>query len=235
MRRSILYHHRWRIGVCAALIACQAALTTVTAQSRSQWRDSLEVLNAKIGSDPDNLHLHLLKAEANINLEQWDYALAEYGKILHVDENNLAALYFRAYVHMQQHHFDLAKVDYESFLRLQPRHFEARLGLAHVLQKMGRKTDTIDELNRLVQMFPDSADAYAARAAYETEQKQYDIALYDWDEAIRRKPMNSGYVVSKADVLITLYRMDEARRELNDAIKRGVPRYALKEWLDKCK
>ena len=235
MRRSVRHHRHWRIGVCAALIACQASLATVTAQSRSQWRDSLEVLNAKIGSDPDNLHLHLLKAEANINLEQWDYALAEYGKILHVDENNLAALYFRAYVHMQQHHFDLAKVDYESFLRLQPRHFEARLGLAHVLQKMGRKTDTVDELNRLVQMFPDSADAYAARAAYETGQKQYDIALYDWDEAIRRKPMNSGYVVSKADVLITLYRMDEARRELNDAIRRGVPRYALKEWLDKCK
>jgi predicted Zn-dependent protease len=100
---------------------------------------------------------------------------------------------------------------------------------------MGRKTDTIDELNRLVQMFPDSADAYAARAAFEAEQEQYDIALYDWDEAIRRKPLQSGYVVSKADILISLYRMDEAREELNAAIKRGIPRYALKEWLDKCK
>ena len=168
-------------------------------------------------------------------MEQWDYALAEYGKILHVDEKNLAALYFRAYVHMQQKHYDLARVDYESFLLIQPQHFEARLGLAHVLQKLGRKTETFDELNRLVQQFPDSADAYAARAAYETEQKQYEIALYDWDEAIRRKPLNSGYVVSKADVLLTLFRKDEARNELNAAIKRGVPRYALKEWLDRCK
>ena len=100
---------------------------------------------------------------------------------------------------------------------------------------MGRKTDTVDELNRLVQMFPDSADAYAARAAFETEQKQYDIALYDWDEAIRRKPLQSGFVVSKADILISLNRMDEARDELNTAIKRGIPRYALKEWLEKCR
>lgn len=209
--------------------------SVASAQTRQQWRDSLETLNAKIGRDPSNLNLHLLKAEANINLEQWDYALAEYGKILHVDEKNLAALYFRAYVHMQQKHYDLARVDYESFLLIQPQHFEARLGLAHVLQKLGRKTETFDELNRLVQQFPDSADAYAARAAYETEQKQYEIALYDWDEAIRRKPLNSGYVVSKADVLLTLYRKDEARNELNAAIKRGVPRYALKEWLDRCK
>ena len=110
-----------------------------------------------------------------------------------------------------------------------------RLGLAHVLQKMGRKTDTLDELNRLVQMFPDSADAYAARAAYETELKQYDIALYDWDEAIRRKPLQSGYVVSKADILISLNRMDEARAELNAAVRRGIPRYALKDWFEKCR
>lgn len=207
----------------------------LSAQTRQEWRDSLEELNAKIGKDPNNLNLHLLKAEANINLEQWDYALAEYGKILHADEKNLAALYFRAYVHMQQKHYDLARVDYESFLLLEPEHFEARLGLAHVLQKLGRKTETTDELNRLIQMFPDSADAYASRAAYETEMKQYDIALYDWDEAIRRKPLKSGFVVSKADILIRLYRMDEARKELNAAIKRGIPRYALKEWLDKCK
>ena len=205
------------------------------AQTRQQWRDSLEVLNAQIAKDPGNLNLHLLKAEANINLEQWDYALAEYGKILHTDEKNLAALYFRAYVHIQQQHYDLARVDYETFLRLQPTHFEARLGLAHVLQKMGRKTDTLDELNRLVQMFPDSADAYAARAAFETEQKQYDIALYDWDEAIRLKPLDSGFVVSKADILITLYRKEEACDLLNAAVKRGIPRYALKEWFDKCR
>ena len=29
--------------------------------------------------------------------------------------------------------------------------------------------------------------------------------------------------------------MDEARDELNTAIKRGIPRYALKEWLEKCR
>ena len=217
------------------IIVLLLSMSGLRAQTRQQWRDSIEVLNAKIGKEPNNINLHLLKAEANINLEQWDYALAEYGKILHIDEKNLAALYFRAYVHMQQHHYDLARVDYESFLLIEPQHFECRLGLAHVLQKLGRKTETIDELNRLIQMFPDSADAYAARAAYETELKQYEIALYDWDEAIRRKPLNSGFVVSKADILIKQYRMDEAKKELNAAVKRGIPRYALKEWFDKCK
>jgi hypothetical protein len=42
-------------------------------------------------------------------------------------------------------------------------------------------------------------------------------------------------VVSKADVFLALGRTDEARALLNAAIKRGIPRYALKEWLDKCR
>ncbi len=234
--RRIIF--RWGALTCRVIIISHFAFLIphiVLAQTRQQWRDSLEVLNSKIRKDPRNLHLHLLKAEANINLEQWDYALAEYGKILHVDEKNLAALYFRAYVHIHQHHYDLARVDYEAFLLQEPQHFEARLGLAHVLQKLGRKTEAFDALNQLVQSFPDSADAYAARAAYETELKLYDIALYDWDEAIRRHPLKAGLVVSKADILIALGRKEEARRELNAAIRRGVPRYALKEWFDKCK
>ena len=211
------------------------AFSPLGAQSRQQWRDSLEVLSEQLRRTPTDIDLRLRKAEANINLEQWDYALAEYGKILHADENNPAALYFRAYVHTQQHHYDLAKVDYETFLRLIPRHFEARLGLAHVLLKMGRRTDTVDQLNTLVEQFPDSATAYAARAAYETEQQQYDAALYDWDEAIRREPLNAGFVVSKTDVLLRQHRRAEACSVLDAAVRRGIPRYALKEWFDKCK
>ena len=224
----------WR-KIALSLIICHLCCLPTGAQSRQQWRDSLEVITEQLRRRPADIDLRLRKAEANINLEQWDYALAEYGKILHADEQNLAALYFRAYVHAQQRHYDLAKVDYETFLGLVPHHFEARLGLAHVLQKMGRKTDAADQLNTLVEQFPDSATAYAARAAYEEDRKQYEVALYDWDEAIRRQPLNADFVVSKADILIRQNRYADARKELTAAIRRGIPRYALKEWLDKCK
>ena len=93
----------------------------------------------------------------------------------------------------------------------------------------------IDELNRLVQQFPDSAKAYAARAAYETELKQFELALFDWEEAMKREPRNLEFLVSRVDVLLTLKRHEEAWALLNDALKRGVPRAALKEWIDKCK
>ena len=208
---------------------------SAAAQSRQEWRDSLETLSASLKKDPDNIDLRLRKAEADIQLERWDYALAEYGRILRADERNLAALFFRAYVHEKQKHYDLAKVDYDAFLAIEPVHLEAHLGLAHVLQKMGRKSDTLDELNRIVQMFPDSADAYAARAAYETELQQYEVAVYDWDEAVRRRLENVDFVISKVDVLLRLGRRSEAKECLDKLVRQGTPRGTLKDWYDRTK
>ena len=211
------------------------SVITAVAQSRQEWRDSLETLSASLKQDPDNIDLRLRKAEADIQLERWDYALAEYGRILRTDEKNLAALYFRAYVHERQKHYDLARVDYESFLAIQPLHLEARLGLAHILQKMGRRSDAMDVLNQIVQMFPDSADAFAARAAFETKYLQYELALYDWNEAIRLRPDNEGFVISKVDLLIRLKRKKEAREALDALVSKGTPRGMLKEWYDRAR
>ncbi len=219
------------------LLVMSLMLMAVCAQAQTpqQWRDSVKTLMEQIRLHPQNIDLRLKKAEANINLQQWDYAISEYGDVLRLDEKNLAALYFRAYCYTQQHHYDLAKVDYETFIMIDPLQLSAHLGLAHILQKLGRKADTIDQFNRCVQLFPDSASAYAARAAYETEQKLYDVALYDWDEAIRLQPKNVEYAVSKIDALLRQRRILDARLALDELVRKGTPRAALKEWYDRCR
>ena len=228
---------RCRFWACMVIIISNFSflIPNLAAQTRSQWRDSVEVLNSQLRQHPNDINLRLLKAEANVNLEEWDYALAEYGRILRADERNLAALFFRAYVHEKQRHYAEAKADYDAFLAIEPLHLEARLGLAHVLQKMGKKKEVFDELNHIVQMFPDSADAYAARAAFETEQQQYEVAAYDWGEAARLRPENVDYTISKVDVLLRLGRKREAREALDDLVSKGTPRGILKEWYDRIK
>ena len=119
--------------------------------------------------------------------------------------------------------------------RLHSQHLEAHLGLAHVLQKMGRRQDTTDELNRIVQMFPDSAVAYAARAAFETELQQYEVAVYDWGEAVRRCPDNVDYTISMVDVMLRLGRQKDAREALDGLVARGTSRGLLKDWYDRTK
>ena len=46
------------------------------AQTPQQWRDSVSTLMEQIRLNPENTGLRLLKAEANINLQQWEYAVA---------------------------------------------------------------------------------------------------------------------------------------------------------------
>ena len=208
---------------------------SASAQTRQEWRDSLTRLNDSIRLKPYDTDLRLRKAAVNIELEQWDYAAEEYGRVLRLDPKNLAALYYRAYVNTRLRRYDLAKSDYETFLTIVPKHFEAQLGLAMIKRKLEHSADALDELNRLVQAFPDSALSYAARAGYEAELKQYDLALYDWDEALKRAPRNKEYQVSKVDVLIAMKHYDEAWRQLEQLMHQGVPKAALKEWIDKCK
>ena len=62
------------------------------AQTPQQWRDSVTTLIEQIRLNPQNIDLRLKKAEANINLQQWDYAISEYGDVLRLDARNLAAL-----------------------------------------------------------------------------------------------------------------------------------------------
>ena len=212
-----------------SLVFCHLSFSSALAQSSSSWRDSLAVLNKAITANPQSTDLRLRKAAVNIELQQWDYAIEEYGRVLGIDANNLPALYYRAFAHNHLRHYDMARADYERFLQLLPRHFEARLGLAMTMRRQGKTRDVTDELNRLVQMFPDSAVAYAVRADFEQEQAQYDLALYDWDEALRLANGRQEYQLGKYGVLWAMRRYDEARRLGEQLLEAGVPNATLKQ------
>ncbi len=212
-----------------SLVFCHLSFSSALAQSSSSWRDSLAVLNKAITANPQSTDLRLRKAAVNIELQQWDYAIEEYGRVLGIDANNLPALYYRAFAHNHLRHYDMARADYERFLQLLPRHFEARLGLAMTMRRQGKTRDVTDELNRLVQMFPDSAVAYAVRADFEQEQAQYDLALYDWDEALRLANGRQEYQLGKYGVLWAMRRYEEARRLGEQLLEAGVPNATLKQ------
>ena len=199
------------------------------------WRDSLNVLNKEIDSSPWSTDLHLRKAAANLELKQWQYAVDEYALILKREPNNPAALFYRAYANTHLRRFDLARNDLNDLLAYLPRHFEARLSLAVVLQQLGRKQDALDQLNQTIEIHADSAVAYAARANLERQMKLDDAALYDWQRAEQLSPRDATFVVSHVDLLLVLERREEARRVLDAAVSRGIPRGMLREWYDKCK
>lgn len=226
----------YRTGL--VLLMAILGASTIQAQQVSdsqRWRDSLTVLNRQIAESQWSTDLHLRKATANLELKQWEYAIDEYALVLQHEPRNPAALFYRAYANTHLRRFDLARNDLNDLLIMFPSHFEGRLSLAVVLQQQGHHQDALDQLNQAIEQHADSAVAYAARANLERVMKQDESALYDWQRAEELSPRDPIYVVSHVDLLLVLERREEARRVLDAAVRRGIPRGMLQEWYQKTK
>ena len=202
-------------------------LSTTQAQTTKEMRDSLKAAARELSFHPDSVDLMLKKASWNLQLGEWTYAKDEYDKALSLQPTNIAALYYRAYVNERLNRYHFARLDYEHLLTLVPGNFEAQLGLALLNQKDNRFTQAMDQINRLVNQYPDSALAYAARGGMERERKMYELAIYDYGEAIKRDSRNVDYRVNRIDLYLILGRREEAREDLDFLVCMGVPRPSL--------
>lgn len=226
----------YRAGLVLLVAILGASAIQAQQLSDSQrWRDSLTILNRQIAETQWSTDLHLRKATANLELKQWEYAIDEYALVLQHEPRNPAALFYRAYANTHLRRFDLARNDLNDLLVMLPNHFEGRLSLAVVLQQQGHRQEALDQLNQVIEQHADSAVAYAARANLERVMKQDESALYDWQRAEQLSPRDPLYVVSHVDLLLVLERREEARRVLDAAVRRGIPRGMLHEWYQKAK
>ena len=208
------------------VILCSVPMSSM-AQSKQQLRDSLKAASELLGYYPDSVDLRLRKAAWNVQLEQWEYAKSEYDKVIMRYPENITARYFRAFVNEKLKRYDFARLDYQSVLTVVPGNFEARLGLALLNYKDKHFTEAMDQINQLVNQYPDSAIVYAARGGFEQESGKLELAEYDFKEAIRLDGSNTDYRLNHIKVLIALKRRDEAVGELDALQKNGVPQGML--------
>ncbi len=211
------------MSVC---LAC-ASLMTAQELTHQQMRDSLRAAAEEMEKYPHNVDLRLRKAAWNVQLEQWSVAKEEYDRILGQLPDNLSALFYRAFVNEKLHRNSFARLDYEHLLMIVPNHFEARLGLALLNQKDNHLTEAMDQMNVLVEQYPDSAIAYAARAGMERERGMTELAIYDYGEAIRLENTNTDYLLNRADLYIEERKYREALQDLQRLQQLGVSRKAL--------
>ncbi|MCI6829980.1 MAG: tetratricopeptide repeat protein [Prevotella sp.] len=208
---------------------------SIFSQTQKEWRDSLSVLNRQIMSSEYSSDLYLRKAAVNLELEQWDYAIETYTDILKREPANPAALFYRAYAQGKMRRYELAANDYRTFLKVAPENVDGMLALAYIYIKQGKNKEAMDNYNRIIEIFPDHSVAYASRASLETTENFLDAALMDWNKAIEFDSKNIDYIVSKADLLIRMNRKSEARRTLDEAVRKGAIRGQLRELYNKTK
>ena len=160
-------------------LAMGACASPVLAQSNQALRDSLAHATDILAYHPDSIDLRLKKAAWNIQLEQWNYAKDDLDKVLYLNSTNIAGLFYRAFVNEKLNRYNFARLDYQNLLVLVPGNFQAQLGLALLNQKDLHFTEAYDGINNLIEQYPDSAIAYAARGGMEKEKGQLELAEYD--------------------------------------------------------
>lgn len=212
------------------VFAFYCSLSSSYAQSSAELRDSLHILSAELDLHPEDTDLRLRKAAINMLLQEWDNAIYEYDRVLNQNHDNLAALFYRAYANARLRRLSLSRSDYQRLLGILPDHLEARLGLALICQQEKKTNEALDHLNLLIEQHPTSALGYATRAGIEEEEGMSELALYDYDEAIRLEPENTDYLLIRAQLLIKLRQYADARRDLDRIVQLGTPRAALIDY-----
>ncbi|WP_231371343.1 tetratricopeptide repeat protein [Hoylesella pleuritidis] len=207
----------------------------LSAQTNRVLRDSLATASERVAYHPDSIDLRLRKASWNIMLEQWSFARDEYDYILLREPDNIAALYYRAFVNEKLGRLNFARLDYENLLKRVPGNFEAQLGLALLNEKDHHYTEAFNQINQLIDQFPNNPIAYAARAGIEKERKMYELAEYDYGEAIKRDITNIDYILNRSDVRYLLSDYVGAREDLDRVVNLGISRANLRKYYNRLK
>ena len=194
-------------------------------------RDSLAAASKLVEEYPDSVDLRLKKAGWNMMLQQWQYAKDEYDRVLRWHPTQAAALFYRAYANERLSRYNFARLDYEHFLTLVPGNFEAQLGLALLNQKDHHYTEALDGINRLVEAYPDSAVAYAARGGIEKERNMLELAADDYEKAWQLDGQSADYLINLVDLRFRLGQTALAQEGLRKLERMGYPRRSLEKEL----
>lgn len=231
MKRNIILY------ISALLLATPAhaqyqseGLGSLSKEQGKALRDSLSLATEKLAYYPDSIDLRLKKAAWNIQLQQWQYAKDDLDKVLFLNNTNIAGLFYRAYVNEQLRRYNFARLDYQNLLVLVPGNFQAQLGLALLNQKDKHYTEAYDGINNLIEQYPDSATAFAARGGMEREKNQLELAEYDYAKAMQLDAQNSDYLINHLDLLILLDRKNEAYDDIERLQKMGFKSGQLQDF-----
>jgi serine/threonine protein kinase/Tfp pilus assembly protein PilF len=162
----------------------------------------LEAARAEFGrallAQPDHFWARYFHALCQLRLHKGDAAVADLTACLGQDRAFVWLYVLRALAHVEAGDFAAAMADFDSALARQPDE-DARYGIhvnrASLRLRQGRPKDAIDDLNAAIALKPDHYQAYLNLAQVYRQQKDWDTAAKQLQQALEKAPQ-----------LATLYR-----------------------------
>ena len=169
-------------------IALCIVLLPSLARAHEGLHEQIVAVTAKIKRDPKNASLYLQRGELYRLHRDWSRAAADYDRAARLRTDLKIVDLARGKMLFESGRFQRARVALDRFLSQQPDHYEGLITRARVFNRIGLRSDAIDDFTRaLAKSAVPDPDLYIERARVTAaDEKRLDEALNGLNEGIKR-------------------------------------------------
>lgn len=207
--------------------------TVLRRQGRTD--EAIESYTMALNITPYSTAMLLNRAALYMDKGREDLAYVDYCNVIDLLPDEMEARLMRAYIYQRRRQYKESRIDYNVVLRQDPKNKTARLGRMMLDEKENRLTAAMEEMNQLIQEYPDDVLLLKMRANLYIGRQQWEVALLDLEAASRMDGKDAEVCVVMGDTYLQLKKKGEARAAFEQAIARGVPRAELQQRLKECR
>lgn len=179
--------------------------------------------------DSNSAHAYFKRGECHFHVEAYKDSLSDFKNAVELEPDNPIYLDRLANANFNLRQFDDSVAAMEKAIKLNPPEIDRfKRSLATMLSNRAfaysqekKYSDAIADLDKALELDPDSNSFHRLRASCYWNSGEYERALPDFDEAVRRDPQNINYYMTRGYCLQVLGRNDEADKDFKKAKELG--------------
>jgi len=174
-----------------------------------------------ISLEPENVEAHVNRGVILYEMGKIDKAIQDFEKAIELDPKNTKAYYSRGKIYQDLKKIDKAKRDFDKAIEADPANAHAYYARGSILFELGDIDAAKQDFDKTLELDTDNADAYYARGVvyHKMEGINSIHAIDDFNEALKRKPTNSAFLISRGKSNFEIGEYAKAIQDLDKVIE----------------
>jgi len=184
----------------------------------NEMEKALEVVNQMISENNEILNTLLLRVNILFNLEKFDDANNDCEKILDLEPDNYAALFYRGKIEKSLGNYQKSIDYFTRAIEAKDDFTEALMQRSEVFLSVNNGNDALNDINTVISKNPENESAFTLRGKIHVFLNNSESALNDFRHVIELNPFNEEVYLTIANLLINENKYTEARSVLTEGI-----------------
>lgn len=186
---------------------------------------AVNYFNEAIKADDKKADLYHDRARANLRLQRYAAAVADYTSALELNKNFASARLDRAAAYYYLGDYNKAVSDYDELLKSDPNNVDAYFGRGLSYSKLKNYTPALADLNKVVQLNPHHSGAFEDIANAYLAQGQLSDAVDAYSRSLKNNPRDANAFYMRGNTYKRLGKNTEALNDFTSAIDVAPGRY----------